>query len=198
MPSFSPQDPAFDQRVRTSFDHQSLNHTIGARLTKVAAGDVEIEVPFREGLGQQHGFMHGGIVSAIVDSAGGYAALSLTPPGSEVLTVEFKINFVAPAKGERIVARGRVTKPGRTLTVCAGDVFAVDRGEERLVATMLQTMMTVTPQPPAHIPSAEASDIAAHVHPGGAPTETSRGWCPCRLGSRLRRTFRAGDRITLT
>ena len=198
MPQFLAQDPAFDQRVRTSFDRQSLNHTIGARLTRVAAGDVEIEVPFREGLGQQHGFMHGGIVSAIVDSAGGYAALSLTPPGTEVLTVEFKINFVAPAKGERIVARGRVTKPGRTLTVCAGDVFAVDRGEERLVATMLQTMMTVSQQRPAHITSAEASNLVAHVHPGAAQIETSRGWCPCRLGRRLRRTFPWRNRLTLT
>lgn len=135
MSRFSAKDPAFERRVRTSFDRQSLNRTIGARLTKVGPGDVEIEVPFREGLGQQHGFMHGGIVSAIADSAGGYAALSLTLPATEVLTVEFKINFLAPATGDRIVARGRVTKAGRTLTVCAGEVFAIERGERKLVAS---------------------------------------------------------------
>ena len=158
MSQFSAQDPAFEHRVRASFDRQSLNRTIGARLTRVAPGDVEIEVPFREGLGQQHGFMHDGIVSAIVDSAGGYAALSLTPPATEVLTVEFKINFVAPAKGDRIVARDRVTKPGRTLTVCVGEVFAVERGEEKLVATMLQTIMTVGQPRPSHTTSDEAAE----------------------------------------
>lgn len=117
--------------------------TIGARLTRVTPGEVEIELPFREDLGQQHGFMHGGIVTAIVDTACGYAALSLMEPEAAVLTVEFKLNFVSPARGERLVARGRVTKPGRVLTVCLGEVVALNGGEEKPVATMLATMMAV-------------------------------------------------------
>ena len=117
--------------------------TIGARLTRVVAGEVEIELPHREDLGQQHGFVHGGIVTAIVDTACGYAALSLMEPEAAVLTVEFKLNFIAPARGERLVARGRVTKPGRVLTVCLGEVVALNGGEEKAVATMLGTMMAV-------------------------------------------------------
>ena len=133
MPEFVAQDPNFEARVRGSFAGQSLNRTIGARLGRVAPGEVEIEVPFREDLGQQHGFIHGGIVAAIVDSACGYAALSLTASSAEVLTVEFKINFLAPAQGERLIARGRVSRPGRTLSVCQGDVFATeDRKSTRL------------------------------------------------------------------
>ncbi len=106
-------------------------------------GQVTIEVPFREDLTQQHRFLHGGIVASIADSACGYGALTLMPPNAAVLTVEYKVNFVAPAKGSRLVARGRVTKPGRTLTVCAGDVFAVADGQENLVAAMQATMMTL-------------------------------------------------------
>ncbi|OLC17863.1 MAG: thioesterase, partial [Candidatus Rokubacteria bacterium 13_1_40CM_69_27] len=125
MVAFAAQDPHFEARVRTSFDRQNLNRTIGARLGRVAPGEVEIELPFREALGQQHGFIHGGIVASIVDTACGYAALTLAPADAEVLTVEFKINFIAPAEGERLFARGRVAKPGRTLSICAGDVVAV-------------------------------------------------------------------------
>ncbi len=115
--------------------------SIGARLTKVLPGEVEIELPFRSDLTQQHGFVHAGILTSIVDTACGYAALSLMPANSEVLTVEYKVNFVSPATGTRMIGRGRVTKPGRTLTVCAGDVFAISDGKEKLVATMLATMM---------------------------------------------------------
>ncbi len=134
-------DPDFEKRVRTSFARQTMMKTIGARMTKVSSGEVAIELRFREDLTQQHGFVHAGVITAIVDSACGYAALSLMPPDSGVLTVEYKANFLSPAKGSTFIATGRVLKPGRTLTVCSGDVVAVDDGKEKLVATMLATMM---------------------------------------------------------
>ncbi len=143
MPTFEPQDPNFEARIRESFARQTAMETIGANLIKISPGEVEIELPVRGDLTQQHGFLHGGIVAAIMDSACGYAALTLMPADAAVLTVEYKVNFVSPAKGERIIARGRVTRPGRTITVCTGDVFALVDGEERLVATMLATFMTL-------------------------------------------------------
>ena len=143
MPDFEPLDPAFEARVRRSFARQALLSTIGARLVAVAPGEVEIDLPFQPGLGQQHGFMHAGAVTAIVDTACGYAALTLMPAGAAVLTAEFKLNLLAPARGERMRALARVLKPGRTLTVCQGDVFACDGGRERHVATMLATMAVV-------------------------------------------------------
>ena len=100
-------------------------------------------LPFREDLTQQHGFLHAGIVSTIADSACGYAAYSLMPAEAAVLTVEYKVNFLSPAQGERMVARARVITPGRTVTVCTCDVFAVRNGTERIVATMLGTIMAV-------------------------------------------------------
>ena len=143
MQTFEPQDPNFEARVRASFARQKVMKTIGARLARVSSGEVEIELPFRDDLTQQHAFLHAGIVTTIVDSACGYAALSLMAPNSAVLTIEYKVNFVSPATGKRMIARGRVTKPGRTVTVCAGDVFALDGGKEKLVATMLATMMAL-------------------------------------------------------
>jgi uncharacterized protein (TIGR00369 family) len=110
-------DPAFEARVRASFARQGVMTTIGARLTRVAAGAVEIELPFRSDLTQQHGFVHAGVITTIADSACGYAAFSLMPAEASVLTVEYKVNLLAPARGDRFVARGRVVKPGRTLTV---------------------------------------------------------------------------------
>ncbi len=139
---FEPQDPNFETRVRASFARLSLMKTIGASLIRVSPGEVEIDLSFRQDLTQQHGFLAAGVVTAIVDTACGYAALSLMPAGPEVLTVEYKVNFVSPARGQRLIARGRVTKPGRTLTVCAGDVFALSNGSEKLVATMLATIIT--------------------------------------------------------
>jgi uncharacterized protein (TIGR00369 family) len=144
MTSFEPLDPHFATRVRESFGRQKLITAIGASITTVQPGRVTIEVPFREDLTQQHGFLHGGIVASIADSACGYAALTLMPPDAAVLTVESKVNFVAPAKGSRLIANGRVTKPGRTLTVCTGDVFALTDSREQLVAAMQATMMTAT------------------------------------------------------
>lgn len=142
MPGFEPQDPDFEARVRASFARQKVMQLIGANLTKVSPGEVEIELPFRADLTQQHGFLHGGIVTAIVDTACGYAAMTLMPVDAGVLTIEYKVNFVSPATGKLMIARGHVTKPGRTVTVCAGDVFALSDGKEKLVATMLGTMMT--------------------------------------------------------
>lgn len=117
--------------------------TLGARLLKVAAGETEIELPFRSDLCQQDGYLHAGVVTTIVDNACGYAAYTLMPPSTGVLTVEFKLNMLSPAIGESIRARGRVTKAGRWITVCAGDVFAAAGGREKLVATMLATLMTI-------------------------------------------------------
>lgn len=143
MPAFEPSDPAYAARVRESFARQRLLVTLGATLERVAPGEVEIQMPFRPDLSQQHGFVHAGALTSIVDTACGYAALTLMPAGAAVLTVEFKVNLLAPGKGELFVARARVLKAGRTLTVANGDVLAVERGEEKLVATMVATMMTV-------------------------------------------------------
>lgn len=140
---FEASDPAFAARVRASFARQTVMTTIGAEMTRVLPGAVEIAMPYRADLAQQHGFLHAGVITTILDSACGYAALSLMPRDTGVLTVEYKVNLLAPAIGERFVARGTVTKPGRTLTVCAGDVFAQRDGEERMIATMLATMMAI-------------------------------------------------------
>ena len=138
-----PQDPDFEARVRASFTRQRFMSTIGATLVRVAPGEVDIEVPVRDDLTQQHGFLHAGAVASAADSACGYAALSLMPPGAAVLSVEFKINMLAPAAGDRILARGRVLRAGKTVTVCWGEVTAHTASDERLVATMMGTMMTV-------------------------------------------------------
>ena len=140
MSDFEPRDADFGRRVRESFARQRAMETFGARLLRVAPGEVEIGFEFREEFTQQHGYLHGGLVTAIVDTACGYAALSLTEPGAEVLSVEFKLNLLSPAAGERFVARARVVRAGRNLTVCAGDFYAL-KGGEKLVATMLATMM---------------------------------------------------------
>ena len=136
-----PEDPSFEARVRSSFRRQKIMEMIGAKLTRVAPGEVEIELPFQDVLVQQHGYVHGGIVTAIADSACGYAALSLMPEGAEVLTVEYKVNFLAPARGTRLRARGRVIRSGRTISVCAGEVAAINGDGEVPVATMLATMI---------------------------------------------------------
>ncbi len=140
---FEPLDPRFEQRVRESYSRQRLLATLGATLERVAPGEVDIRLPFRPDLAQQHGFMHAGAMTSVVDTACGYAALTLMPADAAVLSVEFKVNLLAPGKGGAVVARAVVLKAGRTLSVVRGDVFAQDRGEERLVATMLATMMVV-------------------------------------------------------
>ena len=143
MPAPEPQDPNYEAKVRASFARQGLMTNIGARISKVLPGEVEIEVAWRQDLTQQQGFVHGAVIAAIIDTACGYASYTLMPADVEVVTVEFKINFIAPAIGEKMIARGRVTKAGKTLTVCAGKAFAVTDGKEKLVATMQATMMTV-------------------------------------------------------
>ena len=141
------RNPRFEQAVRDSFAAQQLMATIGARLGRVSAGEIEIRVPFRPELTQQHGFLHAGVVTSALDSACGYAAFSLMPPGVGVLTVEFKTNFLAAARGEELVARGRVVRAGQTITVCQAEASMVADGAETLVATMLATIMTVRDRP---------------------------------------------------
>lgn len=133
--------------MRASFARQSVMTTIGARLTRVTPGAVEIELPFRSDLTQQHGFVHAGVITTIADSACGYAAFSLMSAEASVLTVEYKVNLLAPARGDRFVARGRVMKPGRTLTVCAADVVAVTAAGETPVSTMLATLIALYDRP---------------------------------------------------
>ena len=144
---FDPRDPGYEARVRASFARQRAMHTIGARLVRVEPGEVELELPFREDLTQQHGFLHAGIVTTLVDSACGYAALSLMDSESAVLSVEYKVNLLAPAVGDRMRAVGKVIKPGRTLLVCSGEVTATAGGSETLVTLMQATMMAVRGRP---------------------------------------------------
>src|SRR5712692_5315993 len=147
MPSFDPVDPSFADRVRESFGRQVFMKTIGALLTKVSPGEVHVELPFRSDLTQQHGFLHAAVVTAIVDTACGFAALTLAPSDAGVLTVEYKVNFMSPGSGERMTAHGRVVKRGRAVTVCAGDVYARQAKHERHIATMIATIANVTGRP---------------------------------------------------
>lgn len=139
-----PRDPGFEARVRASFDRQKVMTLIGAHLGRVEPGVVSIELPFREDLTQQHGFFHAGITTTIADSCGGYAAYTLFPADSSVLTVEIKINLLAPADGDRLVAIGRVVRSGRTLTVCDLEVIVRKGGVETLCAKGLSTLMCLT------------------------------------------------------
>jgi len=140
-------NPDFDRVVRESFAKQEAMKTLGASLRRVEPGQVEIQLPYRDDLTQQHGFLHAGVVTAVLDSSCGYAAFSLMPPGTGVLSVEFKVNLLAPAKGEMLLARGRVVRAGRTITVCQADGVMLSDGCEIPVATMLATIMTVTARP---------------------------------------------------
>lgn len=147
MQEFTAQTADYAERVRASFARQQVMATLGARLVGIEPGTVVIELPFREDLTQQHGFLHAGVLTTIVDSACGYAAFSLMPADASVLSVEYKVNFLAPAKGERFRVRGTVVKAGRTITVCNGEVQALDASGEKLVATMSATMMTLLGRP---------------------------------------------------
>jgi uncharacterized protein (TIGR00369 family) len=140
--SFTAKNPLFATQVRNSFERQTAMSSIGAELLIVEPGKVEIALPYRSDLTQQHGYLHAGIITTIADTACGYAAYTLMPAGSEVLSVEFKVNLLRPAKGERFVAVANVLKPGRTLTVVRADVFGISESDEReLIATMLATMI---------------------------------------------------------
>ncbi len=138
-----PAASAIEQRIRGAFARQGIMTTIGASLVAVREGEVEIALPYSAALTQQHGFVHGGVVTTIVDSACGFAALSMMPAEAAVLTIEFKVNLLSPAKGERLRAVGRVVRPGRTLMVCIGEVFAEEAGRSKQVALMTTTMMVV-------------------------------------------------------
>ncbi len=136
----------YEARVRASFAKQGLMGTLGATLCSVAPGLVEIAIRPGPAISQQHGFVHAGAVSAIADTAAGYAALSLMPPNRGVLTTEFKINLIAPAQGDRILARGRVVRSGRTLTLAQTEVFSESGGQEKLVALLTATLMAIEGQ----------------------------------------------------
>ena len=136
-------DLHFAKRVRESFDRQNVMHLIRATLPVIEHGRTEIHLPHWEGIEQQHGFVHGGIVGTIADSAAGYAAMTVVPARASVLTVEYKLNLVAPADGQNLIARGRVVRPGRTLIVTKAEVFAVNDGKETLCALMQQTIMVM-------------------------------------------------------
>ena len=141
MSGFEPRDPNWESRVRASIARQAFMATLGVEVEHLAPGEVDLALPFRPDLTQQHGFFHAGTTTTIVDSAAGYAALSLYPKGTGVLTTEFKLNLLNPGRGERLVARGRVVKPGRTLTVCRGDVYGIEADRETHVATGLFSMI---------------------------------------------------------
>jgi uncharacterized protein (TIGR00369 family) len=146
--SFEPSDANFAERVRTSFARQQVMQTLGVEIARLEAGEIELIFPHNAAYTQQHGFLHAGIISTALDSACGYAAFTLMPADAAVLTVEFKTNLLAPATGQRFRVCGRVVKPGRTLTVCQGEAFAVAAdGEERLVATMTGTLIALSDRP---------------------------------------------------
>jgi uncharacterized protein (TIGR00369 family) len=136
-------DPLSAERVRASFARQNAMSLIHATMPMIEHGCVEIHIPHWNGIQQQHGFVHGGVVGMIADSAGGYAAMTLIPANDSVLSVEYKMNFLAPAKGEALVARGSILRSGRTLIVTQANVFALERGEESLCAVMQQTIMVI-------------------------------------------------------
>jgi uncharacterized protein (TIGR00369 family) len=145
--SFQPKDPDFENRVRASFDRQLAMQTLGIEISDLKAGEIELTMPYVTAFTQQHGFLHAGIVSTGLDSACGYAAFSLMPADAAVLSVEFKVNLLAPARGQRFLFRASVVKPGRTIFVCDARAFAVEGGEEKLVATMTGTMMALYDRP---------------------------------------------------
>lgn len=147
MQKFDPVDENYHQRIRDSFSRQGLMKTLGATLENVEPGFVEIVMSFSDSLSQQHGFFHAGGIGSIVDTAGGYAGASLFGPNDGVLTVEFKLNLMAPADGERLIAYGKVIKPGRTLTVTQGEVFVEKAGKRSLCALMQQTLMRIVDRP---------------------------------------------------
>lgn len=143
MEPFSPSDPDFETRLRASAGMQGLLSTLGAELGLVRAGEVHLTAPCDARFSQQDGFLHAGTVTALMDSACGYAAYSLMPAASRVLSVEFKVNLLTPARGARFRAEGRVVKPGRTLTVCEGKLFSVEKDKETLCAIMQATMICI-------------------------------------------------------
>jgi len=143
-------DPNYESRVRASFARQEAMKSLGIEIARLGPGEVELTMPYARAYTQQHGFMHAGIIATALDSACGYAAFSLMPDDAAVLTVEYKINLLAPARGERFVFRSRVVKAGRTITVCEGQALAVGPEGEKPVATMMCTLMAVVNRDGVH------------------------------------------------
>ena len=145
--NYQPRQPDFEIRIRNSFERQQVMQLLNARLAKVLPGEVHIELPFHPQITQQHGYVHAGIITTILDSACGYAAFSLMPADSSVLSVEFKMNFLNPAEGETFIGIGKVVKSGRTLTVCSGEMQSVNQEKKLVVAIMQATMIAVSGKP---------------------------------------------------
>jgi uncharacterized protein (TIGR00369 family) len=143
MAKFKPQDANFEARVRTSFARQTAMATLNIEIAALNAGEVELKMPYSAAYAQQHGFIHAGIITTALDTACGYAAFSLMPEDAAVLTIEFKTNLIAPAKGDYFLFRARVLKPGRTITVCDAQAFAVEESGEQIVASMTGTLMAL-------------------------------------------------------
>jgi len=146
MPRFLPKNPDYLKVVTATFDRQQAMRTLGISIARIEAGEVDLSMPYSPEFTQQNGFVHGGIITAGLDNACGIAAFTLMPPGSDILTVEFKTNLLAPAKGQRFSFRACVVKPGRTLTVCEARAFAEHDGKESLIATMTATLMALMPR----------------------------------------------------
>ena len=147
MADWRPRDPAFEEKVRASFTRQKVMAFLGAELTRIEPGLCEIRLPFREELTQQHGYFHAGVVTTVMDSAGGYAGFTLMPAASSVLAVEFKLNFMNPAAGDLVIATGRVLKAGRTLTVCSLEASVRRNGQLFDCAAGMQTLMCLENTP---------------------------------------------------
>ncbi|MGI9523919.1 MAG: PaaI family thioesterase [Hyphomicrobiaceae bacterium] len=143
MTNFTTPDPDYAARVVSSFARQNFARVIGASLLKVGPGEVDILLQSSSDLSQQHGYVHGGVLTSIADTASGYSAMTLTPPGYEVLTVELKVNFLRPARGDQQIAQGRVVKVGKTLTICSCDVYDQSAAWNEHVLTGMATMMLV-------------------------------------------------------
>ena len=146
MPRFEPKNPDFREVATATFAAQRAMQTLGIRIARLEPGEVDLAMDYAPEYSQQNGFMHAGIITAGLDNACGIAAFTLMPAGTDILTVEFKTNLLAPAKGERFEFRGQVVKPGRTLTVCEGRAYAINNGVESLVATMTGTLMAIMPR----------------------------------------------------
>ena len=149
MSLFKPIDPNFKARVQDALRRQEVVRTLGIEVAALEAGEITLTMPYSAAHTQQHGFVHAGIVATALDNACGGAAFSLMPEDAAVLTVEFKINLLAPARGDKFVFKGKVVKPGRTITVCEAQAFAIGGGEEKLIATMSGTLMAVFDRPGA-------------------------------------------------
>jgi len=143
MSTYQPLGPEVATRVRNGFARQGLINTLNGKIAYISPGELHITAPFDERFTQQDGFLHAGIVTTLMDSACGYAAYTLMPSNSRVLSVEFKVNFLSPAQGERFRAEGKVAKSGKTISVCEGKLFAFQEGQEKLVAMMQATMICI-------------------------------------------------------